>query len=130
MNKVTITAIATFGAGTVLGLSEAQAAPRAHALKKIGNGRYEVQTSVQFKAGEIIELEGDLPKAMGDVFVDEKQAAAKAKAEQKQRGVEAAKLRKQIEGEVYGELLALLPEGLRAQVEKAVTAAGETNQGK
>lgn len=56
----------TFAAGTVLALSEHQAAARRHALKPLGRGRYEAIVAIQFKAGEEIGLDGELPKTLAD----------------------------------------------------------------
>ena len=54
----------TFGPGAVLGLSESQVLRRAHArvLEPTGDGFYRAVSPVQFKAGEVIDLHGDLPK--------------------------------------------------------------------
>lgn len=51
------------GAGTVLKLTPAQAAPRAHNLKDLGGGQYEALVVLQFKTGETLGVEGSLPKA-------------------------------------------------------------------
>lgn len=53
-----------FGPGVRLSLKEGQAARRPPALKKLSNGLYEVTAEVQFKAGETIGIEGDVPKAL------------------------------------------------------------------
>lgn len=53
-----------FGPGVRLSLKEGQAARRPQALKKLGNGLYEVTAEVQFKAGETIGIDGDVPKAL------------------------------------------------------------------
>jgi hypothetical protein len=60
-----VTTPATFFAG-VLGLTEIQAQPRLAYLRNLGGGLYEVIAPVQFKAGEVIEVEPHAPKAMGD----------------------------------------------------------------
>ena len=64
-----IVAAATFGAGSRLGLSKEQAAARATALREVGKGVYVAQQQVQFKAGEIIAVDGALPKALGAAVV-------------------------------------------------------------
>lgn len=130
MKTHVITDVATFQPGTILGLSEAQAAPRVHALKKLGAGRYETTATVQFKVGETIGVDGDLPKHLASAVIDEKEAARRAKADKAKETKAAADLRKQIQGEVYAELLALLPEALRAQVEKVVADAAAKAAGK
>lgn len=61
-----ILAPSAFPTGSVLTLSEAQAASRRHALKPLGTGIYEALAPVSFKAGEIVGYAGDLPKAWGD----------------------------------------------------------------
>lgn len=82
MTKYQIVQIATLHSG-VLELTDAQYARRKHALKQIGKSKYEITKPVQFKVGETIGYEGDLPKAMGNVMVDElevkKQAAKQSK---------------------------------------------------
>ena len=53
-----------FHAGATLGLTEAQASARRHALKALGRGLHQVITPVQFKAGEELGVQGDLPKVL------------------------------------------------------------------
>ena len=53
-----------FGPGDVLGLSAAQVARRAGALQPTDGGLYSVLAAVEFKAGEVIGLVGDLPKRL------------------------------------------------------------------
>lgn len=80
--KVITTGTATFSPPCVLGLNKAQHAARAYALEKVKGG-YEVIKPVQFKAGETITLEGDIPKGMESVLepADKSEAESKAKAE-------------------------------------------------
>jgi hypothetical protein len=77
MDKFLIVSVATFGAGARLGLSKEQAAARAGALTDVGKGVYVAKQSVQFKAGEVIGIDGDLPKALA-VAVDRPVKAKKA----------------------------------------------------
>lgn len=67
MNRYLIVAPATFGAGTRVGLSKEQAAARVQALRQLGGGLYVALQPVQFKAGETVGVDGDLPKAMADL---------------------------------------------------------------
>lgn len=53
-----------FGPGDVLGLSAAQVARRAGKLQPTDGGLYSVLAAVEFKAGEVIGLVGDLPKRL------------------------------------------------------------------
>lgn len=72
-----------FGPGVRLSLKEGQAARRPQALKKLGNGLYEVTAEVQFKAGETIGIEGDVPKALLaslDFKVNNSKSGTKAQA--------------------------------------------------
>lgn len=84
MDKYLIVAPATFGAGARLGLSKEQAAARANALKEVAKGVFVAQQPVQFKAGEVIGIDGDLPKALGEAV-----AAPKAKKAAKPAAPEA-----------------------------------------
>lgn len=64
-----------------VGLSDEQAAPRMHNLKKIDNGLYTIVSPVQFKVGEKIFLKGRQKgheQYLQDARAEEK---AKAKAE-------------------------------------------------
>lgn len=89
MNKYQIVQIATLHSG-VLELSDAQYARRKHALKQIGKNKYEITKPVQFKVGETIGYEGDMPKAMADMMIDEAEAAAqKAAAKKPKQGKQA-----------------------------------------
>jgi hypothetical protein len=60
--KYKVIATLTLGPGTKLGLSKEQAAARAHALDSAGKRTYLTKEPVQFKAGEEIVFEGELPK--------------------------------------------------------------------
>lgn len=75
----------------VIELSAAQFARRKHmqALKLISKGKYEIIKPVSFKAGEVIGFEGDLPKALASVMVDEAEAEVK-KTKSKKAEVKAA----------------------------------------
>ena len=72
----------TFHAGATLGLTEAQAHARRYGLKPIAKGLHQVIDSVQFKAGEEIAVQGDLPK----VLVASLQALAGGRVPQKAVG--------------------------------------------
>ncbi len=76
MDKFLIISPATFPAGTRLGLSQEQAAARTAALQEAGKGVYVALQQVQFKAGEVIGMAGEMPKALGELIV--KQNAKRA----------------------------------------------------
>lgn len=67
MDKFLIIAPATFPAGTRLGLSQEQAVARIAALQEAGKGVYVATQPVQFKAGEVIGMAGEMPKALGEL---------------------------------------------------------------
>ncbi|HEU4708754.1 MAG TPA: HeH/LEM domain-containing protein [Methylophilaceae bacterium] len=67
MQKFEITATATFNPGTKLQLTKEQAAPRLHNLNDLGKGVYAVVRRVQFKVGEVIGHEGELPKSFASL---------------------------------------------------------------
>ncbi|HEY0847401.1 MAG TPA: hypothetical protein VGE12_18675 [Noviherbaspirillum sp.] len=79
------TAVVSFGPGTVLGLSKAQAASRSHALTPVKDreGWFETTTHVQFKRGEELLYAGNLPKAMADLLTSPEKAKAKSAAKPK-----------------------------------------------
>lgn len=79
--KVITTGVADFCPPAMLGLSKEQAAARGFALNKT-NGGYAVLKPVQFKAGEVLTIEGDdIPKGMESVLEPvEKQKPAIAQA--------------------------------------------------
>jgi hypothetical protein len=63
MERIVATTILRFGPGTVLGLSETQAAARSHALAPAGaEGAYRVTSAVEFKVGEEIGVAEAAPK--------------------------------------------------------------------
>jgi len=84
--KYTTIAVLAIGAGAVLGLTEAQAALRKHALAPIPGrkGWYTTTDAVQFKRGEQIHSDEVLPKGLADLVESaesaQKKGAAKAKA--------------------------------------------------
>jgi hypothetical protein len=77
LTSVKVLQSATLPAGLKLRLVESQAQPRALRLKIVGKGLYEVQEPVQFKAGEVIDVDmTGLPKSLRDQLYPI-QAAAK-----------------------------------------------------
>lgn len=50
--------------GSVVALSEAQHAPREARLHARGEGVYEITAPVQFKAGEVLGIDGAIPKPL------------------------------------------------------------------
>lgn len=49
-------------AGTIVQLSEAQARDRKGRVVDLGEGRYQLAELLTFKAGEVLGIEGELPK--------------------------------------------------------------------
>lgn len=71
MRKYTVLEPITFQVGSVLSLSKEQVAARVHALKKSGKN-WRVVKPVQFKSGETIGFDGDLPKSLCSLVEPEK----------------------------------------------------------
>lgn len=69
MEKFLIVSPATFPAGIRLVLSQEQAEARIAALQEAGKGVYIATQPVQFKAGEVIGMSGEMPKALGELVV-------------------------------------------------------------
>lgn len=98
MEKFQIIAPATFPAGARLGLSKAQAGARANALKAVGKGVFVAVLPVQFKAGETVAYDGELPKDMAESLIQ-----AKPKATPEQAPVADAPAAEPVEVETAGE---------------------------
>lgn len=64
MKKFRVTDVYVAIHSGVLGLTEHQASLRTYGLKPIGDGKYEVKETVQFKRGEEFEWDGDVPRAL------------------------------------------------------------------
>lgn len=65
MEKYVITdRYVNFGISEVLGLTDKQYESRQHLLKKLKDGKYQVLQTVQFKRGEVVELEKKPAKEM------------------------------------------------------------------
>jgi hypothetical protein len=66
----------SFHLGAILELTDEQAKVRmmGKTLRHISGKRYEVVKPIQFKRGEVIGIEGEIPKAMAPKFnaIDEK----------------------------------------------------------
>ncbi len=89
--RVRATHTLTLGPGTVLTLSGRQATARAHALEHLGGDRYRTRVAVEFKAGEELDIDGDVPKALyALVDTDEKPAHVKKSAVRRAAGAAAA----------------------------------------
>lgn len=80
MQKYKVTARVAVIPSGVIAISAEQSGPRRHNLRDLGGGRFEVQKPVEFKAGEVIGYEGDLPKAMADNLEEMVEAKKRAKA--------------------------------------------------
>jgi hypothetical protein len=87
MTAYRVTAVSINIYSGTLGLDPSQADARIHRLKPLGGNRYEVRDPpVQFKRGEVIEIEGDLPKGMKqDVEVAEALAVPPPKTKPKSK---------------------------------------------
>ena len=66
--KVRALSTISIGPGTVLALTERQAARRGSALLPEGNGRYRTIAPAQFKAGEEFGVDAALPKALAEAL--------------------------------------------------------------
>lgn len=62
--KYRILQLLSFYTGALLRLTNEQARPRRAVLQPLGGDLHEVITEANFKAGEVIGFDGDLPKAM------------------------------------------------------------------
>lgn len=83
MDKYLITAPTTLPVGAHVGLSTEQADARAHALDKAGK-HYVATAPLQFKVGEEISYDGELPKALAEGM-----SRAKASGKESDAGKEA-----------------------------------------
>lgn len=142
MRKYTVLAVLTLQAGAIVGLTDAQASARTHALKQLqhdkksGMGQYEVLSPVQFKVGETIFTDAELNKQLATYLepesVTKSKAAQKAEAEAAAKDMAAVREKAKQWDEVQEELAALrlfvqeieaLPKTLldqvKAEVEKA-----------
>lgn len=132
MKSVVAAAAITLASGR-LELTAAQATSRKHSLKKIkvnkeGDGLFEIQVPVQFKAGEKFGYDGEVPKSMLDVFVDPKEVAAreraKAEALQEERRAIGVEVRADVCTRIRAAMAAIeMPNELRGKVLEAVNAA-------
>lgn len=64
MKNYKVTAASVTIRSGVIGLSEAQAKDRAHLLKALGDGLYELLSPTQFKRGEEFGYDGDTNKVL------------------------------------------------------------------
>lgn len=71
MNKYIITGRSVRITSGMLELTAEQAKARAHHLEALQDGRFQIVTTVEFKRGEVIGFEGDLPKALAALMEPE-----------------------------------------------------------
>lgn len=88
MQKYRILKTLPIGAGAIVQLDEAQARSRNHRLESLGEGRYRAIEPMSFKAGDVLGIEGELPKVHAD-FVEE--LAGAEPAAKKEPAAKAAK---------------------------------------
>jgi len=62
MKQYRTTQTLAIGEGTVLRLDESQASVRANRLEPVGDGLYRAKELLQFKRGEVLGIEGEIPK--------------------------------------------------------------------
>ncbi len=77
---------ATIGVGNIVRLNPEQAAARATSLEPAGRGCYTVAAAIQFKAGEVIGLEGPPPAALAAKLAPPKKKAPAANDDAKDPG--------------------------------------------
>jgi len=120
-NRFQVTAVSvTLHAGLVR-LTADQASRRAHAIKAAGKkGEFEILQPINFKRGEIVEYNGDVPKALAEDLEAVQKAKAKADAEK-------AALRAKMLAELNDEIAAI-----QADLDKALAdqAAAPTPEAK
>jgi ABC-type sugar transport system ATPase subunit len=68
-------------AGTVVLLTDAQARDRKGRVEALGEGRYRLNELLAFKAGEVVGIEGALPKVHQELLEPVGGAGVEAKAE-------------------------------------------------
>ena len=98
--KYTITSVPVRLHSGVLELTKDQAHARRHNLKSLGKNRFEIVNPVEFKVGEVIGYEGDIPKALATVMIDEAAAKKEAAKKEKAEAAEKAKVLETLESEI------------------------------
>lgn len=80
MDKYTITGRAVRLTSGLLELNEEQSRTRLPKLRALSKTRFEIVQAVEFKRGETIGYEGDLPKSLADRMEDKSGNAGKKKS--------------------------------------------------
>lgn len=106
----------------VVGLTAEQADLRKHALKKKGKGRYEIIAPVQFKAGEVLEFDQELPKKLATLV--EPELSAKQKKETEAKAKEAAEAEAKAKAEAEAQAKADQEAREKAEAEAKVVWEG------
>jgi hypothetical protein len=89
MHKYTTLETVGIGSGCILELTAEQAGSRAHNLKNLGEGRFQVVNNIEFKKGETFGFEGTPPKTLQKIMVDsEKHEQESASGADASNGVE------------------------------------------
>jgi hypothetical protein len=97
--KFITTAVLSLGAGALLGLTESQAASRKHVLSAVPDRKdwYLATGPVQFKCGEELCYEGDLPKSLADQMDWEDKPKADAATSAESKSVRKARIKAELE---------------------------------
>lgn len=66
--KIALNEVTTIPAGVALRLTPEQASARGHSLETMKKGVFVGTHALQFKAGEIVDVVGDLPKGILPVY--------------------------------------------------------------
>lgn len=80
MNKYTITGRSILLTSGLLELTDEQSRTRLPKLRALSKTRFEIVQPVEFKRGETIGYEGDLPKSLADRMADKSSKGGKKKS--------------------------------------------------
>jgi hypothetical protein len=122
--KYTTIAVLTLASGSLVGLSEAQASARRTVLAPVAGrkGWYTALESIQFKRGEQIQCDADLPKALADL-VETPESAQERKANKARAREQAEQAAAQ--AATAAEAFAQAKAKAKADAEAAANAAAE-----
>jgi hypothetical protein len=129
MNKYIVTKPITLHAGVVR-LTKEQVRGRMHKLEPVGKDSYRILASNQFKAGEEIGYEGDLPKNMAENLTTKEKIEAEAKKAAAEADKAKAKAAKEAEkaAEKAAEEAAKAKAKLRADAEAEWKASAQLRE--
>lgn len=122
--------LVTLPAGSVVELTDKQAADRAPRMTRVSKGRYRLNEALQFKAGEAFGFDGDLPKTIANMVLTPEQLREEGEKEKAAAAAADKEAHERLFPVFVSELLAKLKPETASQVQAEIEALAKGEDGR